>query len=171
MYATASISLALVTAINAQINQTPYRSDWASWQARDYWATPEEFARRGGDCEDYAIAKYFALREAGAPADALRLVYLYESKKPHMALFVRVGHGWRQLDNRDNRLLKPGKAPAVYAFNEERLWLATTASPAQWRAVGTADRIGQWRRLLKRRARAQESDLPWTGSGSESLAP
>lgn len=137
-----------------------------------YTATPEEFAQRGGDCEDYAIAKYFALREAGAPADALRLVYLYESKKPRMALFVRIGQEWRQLDNRDNRLLKPGKAPAVYAFNEARLWLATTASdPAQWRAVGTADRIGQWRRLLQRRAHPQNHNPLWTGSGSEPPAP
>ncbi|MBS3936773.1 MAG: EAL domain-containing protein, partial [Sulfuritalea sp.] len=30
----------------------------------------------GGDCEDYAIAKYVALRAAGVPAANLRLIYV-----------------------------------------------------------------------------------------------
>lgn len=43
----------------------------------DYWATPVEALRKkgAGDCEDYALAKYFTLRELGVPASQLRITY------------------------------------------------------------------------------------------------
>jgi predicted transglutaminase-like cysteine proteinase len=51
-----------------------YRSDPEAFGRSDYWATPDEFLELGrGDCEDYAFAKYFALRELGVPADRLRM--------------------------------------------------------------------------------------------------
>lgn len=37
-----------------------FRDDITVWGQQDYWATPIEFLRKGaGDCEDYALAKYF----------------------------------------------------------------------------------------------------------------
>ena len=43
----------------------------------DYWASPLETLDKGrGDCEDYAIAKYFSLLAAGVPVARLRLVYV-----------------------------------------------------------------------------------------------
>ena len=52
-------------------------SDMAQYGVEDYWASPLAVLKAGaGDCEDYAIAKFVALREAGVmPAD-LRLVIL-----------------------------------------------------------------------------------------------
>ena len=42
----------------------------------DYWATPVESLRKGeADCEDYAIAKYFTLRQLGVADDKLRITY------------------------------------------------------------------------------------------------
>src|SRR5262249_15718653 len=59
-----------IVAVQQLLNQVPYRDDLTNWHKLDYWATPDEFLSKGGDCEDYAIAKYFALRAAGwSPAD------------------------------------------------------------------------------------------------------
>ena len=43
----------------------------------DYWETPVEALWKGaGDCEDYAIAKYFSLRHLGVSSDKLRITYV-----------------------------------------------------------------------------------------------
>ena len=43
----------------------------------DYWETPIEALWKGaGDCEDYAIAKYFSLRHLGVSSDKLRITYV-----------------------------------------------------------------------------------------------
>jgi predicted transglutaminase-like cysteine proteinase len=39
----------------------------------DDWRTLVDFLSRGGDCEDYAIAKYFALRQVGFSAADVRV--------------------------------------------------------------------------------------------------
>jgi predicted transglutaminase-like cysteine proteinase len=57
---------------NRYFNTIPYFPDKVHWQMEDYWATPAEtVASHGGDCEDYAIAKYFALKERGIPIEKL----------------------------------------------------------------------------------------------------
>ena len=55
--------------INDFINQhIHFEDDISVWQQSDYWATPLETIGQGrGDCEDFAIIKYVALREAGIP--------------------------------------------------------------------------------------------------------
>ena len=48
--------------VNRIFNQVTKVSDLRKWGRKDYWATPEEFLQtKGGDCEDFAVAKYFAL--------------------------------------------------------------------------------------------------------------
>lgn len=54
-----------VKAVNVLINRWPYRTDMDVWGVMDYWETPVEFFQKSGDCEDFAIAKYFALRDPG----------------------------------------------------------------------------------------------------------
>lgn len=54
-----------VKAVNVLINRWPYRTDMDVWGVMDYWETPAEFFQKSGDCEDFAIAKYFALRDLG----------------------------------------------------------------------------------------------------------
>lgn len=64
-----------VKAVNAYVNSFPYRDDWATWQVHDYWATPDEFLEKGGgDCEDYAIAKYALLRMVGVPRSQMSML-------------------------------------------------------------------------------------------------
>ena len=55
-----------LAAVNRFVNQWPYRTDADNYGRSDYWATPLEFFRRSGDCEDYVIAKYRSLRRSAA---------------------------------------------------------------------------------------------------------
>src|SRR3546814_5982166 len=43
--------------VNREMNRYRYILDMANWGVKDYWATPFQFFRKDGDCEDYAIAK------------------------------------------------------------------------------------------------------------------
>ena len=65
-----------LTAVNDFFNRWPYRQDAELYGRSEYWATPREFMSRSGDCEDFAIAKYFGLRALGFGPDALRIVVL-----------------------------------------------------------------------------------------------
>jgi predicted transglutaminase-like cysteine proteinase len=69
----------------------------------DVWSPPlATFATGAGDCEDYAIAKYVALREAGTAADDLRLVIVRDIRRnaDHAVAAVRFEGEWLILDNR-----------------------------------------------------------------------
>jgi predicted transglutaminase-like cysteine proteinase len=54
-----------------------------------------------GDCKAYAIAKFFALREAGLPAERLRLVIVRNRRRSedHMVVAANVEDAWFILDN------------------------------------------------------------------------
>jgi len=63
--------------------------DSRKYNVDDHWATPKEFLIEGkGDCEDYAIAKYFTLLEVGVPKDKLYLAVVKVKAKTnyHMVL-------------------------------------------------------------------------------------
>ncbi|MDX2072987.1 MAG: transglutaminase-like cysteine peptidase [Alphaproteobacteria bacterium] len=65
-------------AINDWANAHPYIVDQLNWGLNDYWSTPYEFMEVNGDCEDYAIAKYYSLRAAGVPEDRLRIMVVQD---------------------------------------------------------------------------------------------
>jgi predicted transglutaminase-like cysteine proteinase len=78
-------------------------SDWAQYGVEDFWAAPLATMSSGaGDCEDYAIVKYVALREAGIPVEDLRLVIVRDVKHQanHAVVVVRADDDWLILDNR-----------------------------------------------------------------------
>ena len=111
-------------AVNRYFNRIPYAEDTEIYGVQDYWATPEEFMRRNvGDCEDYTIAKYTALRALGWSADALLVVVIrdHKYKVNHAALAAKLDGQWYYLDNRSSRLLRPSEVPfyqPIYALNE-----------------------------------------------------
>lgn len=125
------INDALLAAVNAHANGVPAALDLDHWQQQEYWATPVEFvASDGGDCEDYAIAKYFALRAAGVPATRLRMTYvraLTGSRiENHMVLayYPSPGADPLILDNLDPRVLPVSQRPdlvPVFSFNDDDL--------------------------------------------------
>jgi predicted transglutaminase-like cysteine proteinase len=64
--------------VNMLLNGLRYASDMQTSGEEDHWDTPLEFLTRGsGDCEDFAIAKYFMLLEAGTPPELLRLAFVF----------------------------------------------------------------------------------------------
>lgn len=78
-------------------------SDHAQYGVDDHWTSPlATLAARAGDCEDYAIAKLVALREAGVPRDHLRLIIMRENTtgEDHAVVAARVDGSWHILDNR-----------------------------------------------------------------------
>ncbi len=64
--------------VNQAFNRWPYREDIEVYGVSEYWATPPEFMRLSGDCEDFAIAKFFALRQLGFANEELRVVILWD---------------------------------------------------------------------------------------------
>ena len=54
---------------NQAINRHRYVPTAVNWHRSMYWETAFEFLRHGGQCQDYAIAKYLLLRAAGVSAD------------------------------------------------------------------------------------------------------
>lgn len=78
-------------------------SDEELYGAPDVWRAPLQlFTVGAGDCEDYAIAKYVALRMAGIARDDLRLVILHDDirDEDHAVTSVRLDGRWWLLDNR-----------------------------------------------------------------------
>ena len=84
-----------------------YVSDLAQFGELDRWSAPlASFATAKGDCEDYAIAKYAALREAGFPQGDLRLLLVRDRSVglDHAVLAARLDGHWLILDNRWSEL-------------------------------------------------------------------
>jgi Bacterial transglutaminase-like cysteine proteinase BTLCP len=78
-------------------------SDMAQYGQVDVWSSPlVTFTTGAGDCEDYAIAKFVALRLAGISADDLRIVVLRDTIRgeDHAVAMARLDDHWLTLDNR-----------------------------------------------------------------------
>lgn len=78
-------------------------SDLAQYGQDDVWSSPlATFASGAGDCEDYAIAKFVALRLAGVPANDLRIVVVRDTMRGegHAVAAARLDGHWLMLDNR-----------------------------------------------------------------------
>jgi len=78
-------------------------SDMAQYGQIDVWSSPlVTFTTGAGDCEDYAIAKFVALRLAGMSADDLRIVVLRDTinGEGHAVAMARLDQHWLSLDNR-----------------------------------------------------------------------
>lgn len=90
-----------------------YVSDYAQHGEADRWSSPlETFATAKGDCEDYAIAKFVALREAGFPREDLRLMLVRDRavRQDHAVLAARLDGQWLVLDNRRSELIEDSGA-------------------------------------------------------------
>ena len=78
-------------------------SDLAQYGQIDVWSSPlVTFTSGAGDCEDYAIAKFAALRLAGVSPDDLRIVVMRDTihGEDHAVAVARLDDHWLTLDNR-----------------------------------------------------------------------
>ncbi len=119
--------------INGFVNQRRYRDDASNWGASDYWATPLEFLRSSGDCEDYVIMKYVSLRQLGFPAEALRMVVLQDTVRDlaHAVLSVAIDGDIVILDNLTDAVLSHRRIKHYkphYSVNEITRWSHLTAN-------------------------------------------
>jgi predicted transglutaminase-like cysteine proteinase len=143
--------------VNRFFNRLDFVEDKIHWGKTDYWATPVEFlTTKGGDCEDFAIAKYFTLRELGVPTNTLRITYVkaLTINQAHMVLayYKKADAEPLVLDNIDKEI-KPASQRndlvPVYSFNGDNLWLSKELE-GRGKLVGNADRIGLWKTLLRK---------------------
>lgn len=116
-----------VDVVNRFFNDWRYRPDLRNWGERDYWATPLEFLRFSGDCEDYAIAKYVTLRQLGFAAEQLRMVVVQDTVRDlaHAVLAVFLDGEVHILDNLSRDLLRQSQVShyvPYYSINETTRW-------------------------------------------------
>jgi len=93
----------LLQAVNAEVNRARYVPDDRNWGVSDHWATPAELFERGGDCEDYAIAKYLLLKDLGVEPSRMRIAV----SRDHAVLLVDTDQGQVALDNQRSRVAPP----------------------------------------------------------------
>lgn len=155
---------ARLLAVNQFFNRRiVFTDDEVVWGRTDHWASPVEMLEKGrGDCEDFAIAKYFSLLAAGVPAARLRLVYVRALvggpggvQTPHMVLahYAQPGAEPTILDNLIDELRPASRRPdltPVFSFNSEGLWQGAAGAPAG----DPAARLSRWREVLAK-ARAE----------------
>ena len=117
-----------IRAVNRFLNQRRYVIDPYNYGVPDYWATPRQFLSLDGDCEDYAIAKYFSLRALGFAPEAMRIVVLQDLNlnTAHAILVVYIDGRALVLDNQvpavvDARAIRHYRA--IYSINEQHWWL------------------------------------------------
>lgn len=117
-----------VAGVNDYINAVSYVEDRQNYSKSDYWATPIEFFARGGDCEDFAIAKYASLRALGLRADQMRIAIVQDKVKniPHAILIVYTDEGTFVLDNQDKRTRTASdvnRYKPIFSINSGAWWL------------------------------------------------
>lgn len=149
-------------AVNYFFNRIRYVSDKRHWGRKDYWATPVEMlASNGADCEDFAIAKYFTLKELGVKEEKLKIMYVKATRfdpvnQAHMVLayYKTPSSVPLLLDNLISKI-KPATQRRdlipVYAFSGQGLWLAKSRSLG--RVSNSPSNIRPWQSVKARMSR------------------
>ena len=133
-----------------------FESDREVWGVEDYWATPIEFLARGaGDCEDFAIAKYFTLKATGVDDEKLRITYVKALRYNihHMVLTYYSDPEAEPLvldnlvDSIDRASKRTDLVP-ILSFNGSGLWLAKQRGKGK--LAGKSSRLRLWQDLLQK---------------------
>ena len=146
--------------------QIQFGEDSVVWGQDDYWATPLETLGKGaGDCEDFVIAKYFTLREAGVSPEKLRLIYVRVKTgsvegaptQAHMVLayYAQPDAEPLVLDNLIGQIRPASRRPdllPVFSFNSDGVFVGMSGKDTN--PAGGTSRLSRWEDLLKR-ARAE----------------
>lgn len=137
-----------------------YEDDQKLWGQADYWATPIEALMRGaGDCEDFAIAKYFSLKFVGVPAARLRITYVKARiggpdsnlVQAHMVLtyYATPDAEPLVLDNLVGEIRPASRRPdllPIFSFNSEGVFVPGSSLPQQ----GTGSRLSRWNDVVQK---------------------
>jgi predicted transglutaminase-like cysteine proteinase len=115
--------------INDWGNAHPYVLDQINWGVEDFWETPHEFMSINGDCEDYAIAKYYSLRALGMGDEQMRIMIVQDYNLGgiiHAILGVYDGDEIFILDNQIPQVMPASKIfhyRPIYGINESWWWV------------------------------------------------
>lgn len=139
-----------------------FDEDLTVWNQSDYWATPlETIGRARGDCEDFAIVKYYTLRQLGVPVAKMRLIYVKAKQaggqRAHMVLAYYASPTAEPmvLDNLDPSIKPASKRPdlvPVFSFNSQGIYAGVAGNAAA--STGGTGKLSRWDDLM-RRARAE----------------
>jgi len=147
--------------INEYINRKIYFvSDIQAWGKEDYWATPIEAMMKGrGDCEDFAIAKYFSLKFTGVSVSKLRLTYVKARiggagsnvTQAHMVLTYYSSPDAEPLvlDNLVGEIRPASRRSdlvPIFSFNSEGIWAAGSITPQP----GGGSRLSRWTDVVEK---------------------
>lgn len=118
----------MADSVNDLMNRVRYIGDNKNWGKSDYWETPVEFMTRGGDCEDFAIAKYVSLKALGVPENLLRIAIVKDLEKgiPHAILIVYTDQGPMVLDNQIKKMTRASSIShykPIFSINRTAWWV------------------------------------------------
>jgi len=141
---------------NLFFNQLQFTTDQKLWGLSNYWATPIEFiGANAGDCEDFAVAKYFSLLSLGITDEKLRIIMVkaLTLNQYHMvvAYYSTPTAEPLILDNIDGEIKLASKRKdliPVYSFNGKQLWLNN--EKRQGVVAGKPSRLKRWNDLNHR---------------------
>jgi len=113
--------------VNRHMNLFRYITDPVNWGVKDYWEIPKEFFARFGDCEDYAIVKYFTLRALGWSEADMKIVILQDMNLGVAHAILVVDFDGRQLvlDNQIGQVVEASRIrhyKPIYSVNEAGWW-------------------------------------------------
>ncbi len=114
--------------VNRYFNSMKYIVDRKNWGVEDYWATPFQFLKMDGDCEDYAIAKFMALKALGIPVEDMRVLALRDLNLDigHAVLIVYEGDTPLLLDNQIKSVVPAETVKhylPIFSLSETGWWL------------------------------------------------
>lgn len=118
----------LIKVVNSFVNTIPYQTDPIVWRREDYWATPEEFYQKTGDCEDFAITKYLILKDRGVDHKNMRIAVVKDLNlnQYHAVLALYTNDGYILiLDNQAGEVILSTRIrhyKVVYSINETGWW-------------------------------------------------
>lgn len=119
-------SAAMFDKVETLLWDVPYVSDFKH-AGGDLWSTPREFLRSGGDCEDFAIARYFLLRSAGIPVENLAVMVCFDRMRGNRAHAITTCDIYNKVYTFDNQSPGPGtdwpldRYKPLYSINEN-MW-------------------------------------------------
>ncbi len=117
-----------INLINDFVNEIRYQEDIYIYGISDYWAVPHEFFdNEWGDCEDYSITKYYALKQLGIKLSDLQIAVVKDVNVNlfHAILIVKHKERYYALDNRLSSVIALDRLnhyQPVYTINEQYWW-------------------------------------------------
>ena len=131
--------------VNRFLNTWSEKPDDKNYGAEEYWASPLEFIARSGDSEDFAIVKFFTLRELGFANEQLRIVVAKDVLRNKVHSFLAVYHEGEIyiLDSLSNSVLTQNDVKyyvPFYSVNETTRWAHIVVHPQAAVAAGETAR-------------------------------